>query len=225
MDWSKVIIFILAYLFVAVILALAVPPFIEDKSYPCVFKNDNICHYPEIWNPQYFYIFGLISIIFIVISLVTFGDQEKTAYIMSLPEALNKICMANRLFYKIPPLSLFKYDMIRPLDGGKRMIVVYQNPLDKYRTHTMILNMMSDYATSTSDTKQIDPIIGATRVPLSLSGMRQFLYTQEKSLASQLASLDRRLERQNIGSGLTQELLEEDIQKKKESLRLKGVMG
>jgi hypothetical protein len=109
--------------------------------------------------------------------------------------------------------------MTRDIEGGKKKIITFQNVLDGYRRHAVLLNMMSDYNTSTTAPKQLDPIISWTRLPLSYPMQKSMLYSQERDMSSKLAQMERALERQGIVSGSPRESFDNKVELEKERLR------
>ena len=222
MNWMKLIAGVGMYLFLLVLLVALIPINVEDKTFTCIFKEDGICHYPESANPLFIVLSIILSLIFIVAMALTITSEEKTAYIMSIPEAIRKTTMETLLFINFPPLEYVSPENVRPFEGGKYQMIYYENPFDEYRVHIALFYMMSDYATTTSERKRKEPFMGWLRTKCSLHTARQLLYTQEKDITSQIAKLESELQRRNLLDSPYTEVMSENVENERARMTLPG---
>lgn len=186
------------YLVALIVLVLLVPISIEDKTYQCIFKEDGLCHYPEAYNPLFIAFSIFLSLLFIIIASISIMTNENNAYIMSIPEAIKKTSLETKLFINFPPIEYLKPENLRPFEGGKYQMIFYENPFDNHMTHIAMFYMMSDYATTNTEKKRREPLMGWLRTRCSLHTARQLLYTQEKDITSQIAKMEGELQKRGL---------------------------
>lgn len=225
MNWIKLLIFVVAYIILLGLLVLIVPPYTEDKTYSCHVNEKGECLYPQIINWNFIILSIILTLMFIIASLIITKSDETNAYIMSVPEAISKITKSNRLFYNIPPKHMMIPTGIeRNVDGGKKKMIWYINPFDSYKTNILFLNLMSDYATTNVEPKMFDPLINNIRAPMSIVTARQLLISKEKDLASRLARLENELQSRNLYSGPVSDIVKDSVDVEKSRLKKEGVI-
>jgi hypothetical protein len=219
MDLIKIGIIVIAWLIITLLLAVIIPPFKENTNYSCVFDSEGICKYPQDANMAFWGCFAVLSFLAIVIAAIQFTSEAQNAYIMTLSEAWNKLSLSTCIQHNLPPVSMLVPEMTRDVEGGKKKLIAFYNPFDSNRRNWVLLNMMSDYNTTTTALKQVDPLISHTRQPMSIPMAKSMLYSPDRDPVTRVAQLERTLERQGLASGSVRDMFEEKVQAEKDKIK------
>lgn len=189
----------------------------------CVVKPSGYCEYPKVWNIGFIIGVVFITIIILIVAIASFTlNTDSSAYIMSTAEAWSKILPSEKINFKIPNLMFVEFLLIQPLEAGKKVRFWYKNHQDYDRVHILTLNMMSDYATTTTGIKQKSPLCSWTNKPISMSTANMILSSRERDLLSKTIALEDELNRKNLISGPVADIYQESLEQKRERLKKQG---